>query len=192
MGKKFFTSDWHAGEPQVPHAHSFLRPRPTEIMIKEWVRECHKHISPDDILCFVGDLAINLADLEIYKSLPHCRKILVLGDKEYANKNFSRDEFLTTMRGMGIFHEIYQSTVVSIEGRDYFVSHKPSDCFESVLPVICGHVHGIWRTAQMPNKLPIINVGIDAWGGLVTEAFITHQYNAVTKHYDKEAFPNQW
>jgi hypothetical protein len=44
----------------------------------------------------------------------------------------------------------------------------------------------------MPNGQPIINVGIDAWGGLVSEKFIAHQYDAVTKHYDDEASPARW
>lgn len=194
MSRQHFTSDWHAGELQAPHTHSYLRPRPTTAVIGMTLGQCVDVIEPGHTLCFVGDLGIQLTDLEVYRQLPRCRKVLVLGDKEYANKNFSRDQFMAKIQELGIFDEIVEDTTVTIGGIEYFVSHKPLDCIAKAngRPALCGHIHGIWRSAKMPNGQPIINVGIDAWGGLVSEEFIAHQHTAVTKHYDDNAFPAQW
>jgi calcineurin-like phosphoesterase family protein len=193
MAKKYFTADWHNGEQQLQNAHSFLRPRSTEVMIKEWLSICEEKISPDDTFYFLGDLAITLEDIKIYKQLPQCRKILVMGDKEYANKNFTYAQFWDRVKCLDIFDEIHMNMTLKIGDIDLFASHKPTDCLDQPLPALCGHIHGIWRTQQMPNKQPIINVGVDAWGGLVTEEFILHQYNAVTKgYYDENAFSTKW
>lgn len=169
MGKYFFTSDWHVGEAQTPNTHSFLRPRPTEVMIEEWLKDLTLKITPEDTLVFVGDLGIQLSDCEFYKRLPECNKILIFGDKEYANKNFTKEEIIIKLSDLDIFHETYDFGYFPINGIEFFVSHKPSDCFNQPNPAICGHIHGIWRSAEMPNKQPIINVGIDVWGGLVSE-----------------------
>lgn len=200
--KYFFTSDWHVGEAQTPNTHSFLRPRPTDVMAEEWLADLKSKITPEDTLVFVGDLGIQLSDVNFFKRLPECRKILILGDKEYASKNFTEDEITKYVIHEKIFDETYYRYRLKIQGIDFVIAHKPSDCFGQGLPAICGHVHGIWRSAEMPkdlepdvvshDKLPIINVGIDVWGGLVSEEFIIHQYNAITKYYDDEAFPNRW
>jgi len=192
MGKIYFTADWHSGEPQLPNTHSFLRPYPTEVMLERWLQQCYEILQDEDLLVFVGDLAITLLDLDFYSRLPVCKKILVLGDKEYANKNFSRKDCLGTLIALKIFDEIVEDMEIEVMGINYFVSHKPEDCLKQELPAICGHIHGSWRTMQMPNGQPIINVGIDVWGGLVSGEFITHQFNAITKFYDINAKPYNW
>jgi len=192
MAKKYLTSDWHIGEKSTPNTHSFLRPRPTELMVAEWMKQCREMVQGADILFFLGDVGITLDDLAVCRFLPDCHKILILGDKEYSNKNFDKATFLAENKRLGIFDTVVENTIVDIAGREYFLSHKPTDCLEQPLPALCGHIHGIWRSARMPTGQPIINVGIDAWGGLVTEDFVEHQYNAITKFYDVNAFPAQW
>lgn len=192
MGKAYLTSDWHSGEEPTPHTHSFLRPRATVLMVAEWLKQCREVIKQEDTFIFLGDVGITIDDLAVYRSLPPCHKVLVLGDKEYANKNFDKASFLTENQRLGIFDTVVENTVMEIAGREYFLSHKPTDCLKQPLPALCGHVHGIWRSAKMPNRQPIINVGIDAWGGLVSEDFIEHQYNAISKFYDINAFPVEW
>src|SRR3989344_918694 len=193
-----FTSDWHAGEGMTPNTHSYLRPQPTNVMISGWLKMCRERIGEADTLVFLGDLGIILEDLKIYKKLPKChKKILVMGDKEYNNKNFTKSEFLAFAQKIKIFDTIVESFVIEINGQTYYLSHKPVDCVEycrsNNVAAICGHIHGIWRTSRMPNGQPIVNVGIDAWGGLVTEDFIIHQYNAITKgYYDRNAIPQEW
>jgi calcineurin-like phosphoesterase family protein len=161
-------------------------------MIEEWIDQCHRLIMPEDTLIFLGDLGITLADLDVYARLPACQRVLVFGDKEYANKHFSLADFLARNRELQVFGTCRANTVWKIAGRDYYLSHKPLDCLDQELPALCGHIHGIWRSAQMPNGQPIINVGIDAWGGLVSEEFVDHQYTAISRHYDANAFPAKW
>ncbi len=190
----FFTADIHVGEARLPNTGSYLRPRPTNVMVHELFAQCHQLIKPNDTLVIVGDVGITLADLKVYRELPRCYKVLVLGDKEYASKHFTQDQFLAENQRLRIFDEVVTSTLVVVGGVSYFVSHKPTDCLKQERSALCGHVHGMWRTARMPNSQPIINVGMDAWcGGVVTEAFITHQYNCVTKgHYDVNCHPADW
>lgn len=191
MAKKWFTSDWHAGEVAAPQNHSFCRPRPTNIMIMEWIKECRAKLTPDDELWFVGDLGLQLSDLPIYKKLPECHKILVLGDKEYNNVHFSQQEFAREEASLHLFDEVHRFHHVEIDGIQFFVAHKPEDCMNVNSPALCGHIHGIWRTQKMNNGQPIINVGIDAWHQLVSEELIMHQYHAVMKaYYDGNCFIN--
>lgn len=192
MAKTYLTSDWHVGEQPTSNTHSYLRPQPTKMMVSGWILQCYQLLRPEDTLIFLGDIGITLADLVIYLGLPECRKVLILGDKEYNNKNFDKATFLEHVSRLEIFHTIQENMVMEIAGREYFLSHKPLDCLNQPRPALCGHIHGIWRSAKMPNGQPIINVGIDAWGGLVKEEFIEHQYNAITKHYDANAFPADW
>lgn len=192
MAKKYLTSDWHIGEQPTPNTHSFLRPRLTELLVPEWIKQCREVIQPEDTLIFLGDVGITLADLAACGDLPDCRKTLILGDKEYSNKNFDKAAFLAENKRLGIFDTVAENATIEIAGREYFLSHKPVDCLQQPLPALCGHIHGIWRSARMPNGQPIINVGIDAWGGLVKEEFVEHQYNAIAKFYDANAFPAQW
>lgn len=192
MGKTYFSADLHNGEQPTPNTHSFLRPGNTNELVLQWIKQCQQTLKPEDTLVLVGDLAIQLADLDVYAQLPACRKILVLGDKEYANKNFSREECLAKLASMGTFDSIVAYTTVTIGDVEFFVSHKPTDCFNQPLPAICGHIHGIWRTQKMNNSQPIINVGADAWGfQLVSEEYLMHQYTAVSKgYYDNNCFIN--
>jgi len=194
---RYFTSDWHAGEQQTPNTHSYLRPHPTEVMVTQWIDECHTKIKSEDILVFLGDIGITLDDLQVFTKLPDCRKILILGDKEYNNTQFTRKDFLQRNEELSIFTNVYRQALIHIGDRPYNLSHKPTECIEMSIrngqPALCGHVHGIWRTQRMPNGQPIMNVGIDAWGGLVSEAFIVHQYDCVTKgYYDENCFPVDW
>lgn len=167
MGKLFFTSDWHAGEPQAPNTHSYLRPYPTEVMLTKWFTQLESKITEEDTLYFVGDLGIQLSDLSLYKEafskLPNFKKVLIMGDKEYANKNFTLDEFKTEIHKLNIFDVIAMNIIVTVGEHEWFVSHKPSDCFGKG-PSLCGHIHGCWRSAEMVDKSPIINVGIDGMG----------------------------
>jgi|GEM_PF-1845252 len=195
MGRAFFTADWHNGEDSAPNTHSFLRPRPTAVMVGEWLAHCNEVLRPDDRLFFLGDLVINLDDLEIYRRLP-CNLFVVAGDKETRNKNFTAQEFeerfnLIFPSDRAIYTDCAQ--FITIGNTRWRMAHKPVDLLDSGMPALCGHVHGIWRTQCMPNGLPIINVGIDAWGGLVSEEMIMHQYNAIMQgHYDRNARVDLW
>ncbi len=192
MGTTWLTADWHIGEKAAWDTASYLRPRPTEVMVEEWLADCHDKLRPDDTLIMVGDMVIASEYIATLSRLPHCHKVFITGDKEQRIGDAVVLEKLITRCGI---HVLCNQTCWPIADRDWFITHKPSDCLEQSngLPALCGHVHGAWRTSRMPNSRPIINVGIDAWGGLVSEAMIAHQYDCVTKgYYDKNCFPQDW
>ncbi|MDR0607221.1 MAG: hypothetical protein LBG52_02460 [Candidatus Peribacteria bacterium] len=198
MLRKFFTADWHAGEvlenvPFFPGTHSYLRPQRTDVLIQQWLKECHEKITTEDTLYFLGDLALQLADLEVYQELPPCHKVLIMGDKEYDNKSFTQEAFVEKVKKLQLFDEVIKEDSVIIGDQKWIMAHKPTDCFAVGIPALCGHVHGIWRTQQMANGQPIINVGIDAWHCLVGEEFILHQYDAIIQnYYDRNAKTSLW
>ena len=194
---KFFTSDWHIGEQATPNTDSFLRPRPTEVMAEEWLVQCEAIIKPDDDLYLLGDLAITLDDWEFYKRLPKCKIHIICGDKETGGKNYDFQALDRKIREEfdNVVYFTAECGFVEIGGMSWRMEHKPEELLRYALymPSLCGHVHGIWRTQCMPNGEPIINVSIDAWGGLVTEEHIMHQYNAIKKgYYDRNARVDQW
>lgn len=191
--KSWFTSDWHNGEAQTPNTHSFLRPYPTAQMVYNWLNQIYIKVPKGDRIVFVGDVAIQLNDLRlVFDGLKDYDVVLILGDKETGEKNYKYSDFVDFMNLNYPNIPVYDDMTVTINDRLYFVSHKPEDCLKQNLPSLCGHIHGIWRTAQMPNGEAIINVSADAWGGIVSEEFIDHQYNAITKFYDVNAKPYNW
>ena len=193
MGNIFLTADIHIGEAQTPNTHSFLRPKPTPVMVEELVEQCHKLITPSDTLIVVGDVGITLNDLATCMRFPDCKKILILGDKEYASKHFTLDTFMLENERLGIFDTVVSQAQMRIANDNYFLSHKPLDCIQQNMPAICGHVHGVWRSQKLPSGQPIINVGLDAWcGGIVSEEFIAHQHDAICNRYDSNCFPVEW
>jgi calcineurin-like phosphoesterase family protein len=159
------------------------------MMVQQWLQHCHEVLKPVDRLICLGDMILNLEDFAVLKELPDCQfKLLILGEKE---RRHDITEVCEKARAAG-FTLVAPHWEMSIAGRQWFLSHKPSDCFSRGLPALCGHVHGMWRSQCLPNGQPIVNVGIDAWGGLVSEDFIAHQYIAITQYYDDEAFPVRW
>ncbi len=190
--KNWFTSDWHKGEASTPNTHSYLRPYSTSECVEKWIEQIHRTVPFGDRIVFVGDVAIQLLDLHVLVELHRYDVVLILGDKETGEKNYKYGDFIDFMNLNYPDIPVYPSINVTVNGREYFVAHKPEDCLKQELPSICGHIHGIWRTAQMPNGEAIINVSADAWGGIVSEEFIDHQYNAITKYYDINAKPYNW
>ena len=190
--KRLFTADWHVGELPAANTHSLLRVKPNEVLVEEWINLVNSKLTEEDELWFIGDLAINLDDLDFIKRI-NAKLIVILGDKELENKNFSYNEFL--QKKAEITNEkdfiYFLRKEIEINGITFQVMHKPVDCLKTDMPSICGHVHGIWRTQKSNTGQPLLNVGIDAWGQLVTEELIMHQYNAVIKgYYDSNCFIN--
>ncbi len=199
---KYFTADWHIGERTTNDTLSFPRPRPTWVMAKEWMAQCNDTLKLYDELYILGDLAITLEDLDFYRELPPSHVFIICGDKETDNENFSYADFREKVTGKGFISGTVNLCTkienIEIGGRDWRIAHKPEDLmslksYARHTPALCGHVHGIWRTQCMPNGMPIVNVGIDAWGGLVSQDYIEHQYTAIVNgFYDRNARVDQW
>ena len=125
MGKQFFTADWHAGEDDF----TLLREESNKNLLEKWLKECHRKISSDDTLYLIGDLAISLNDLNIYKELPKCNKILILGNKEYDCEFASQKEISEKLQSINVFNQIEKNMIIECQGMKRFLAHKPEDCF---------------------------------------------------------------
>ncbi len=204
---KYFTSDWHIGDPWAPNTRSFLRPYPTHVMAERWLEQCGELLKSGDELYILGDLAASFKDLDFYYGLSAFelgdnRRIHILcGNKETDGELFTLEEmnqrlqFLFGKDDPSMLEISTGTQFVEIGGKGFRMAHKPEDLFgfAAPMPSLCGHVHGIWRTQCLPNGMPIINVGIDAWGGLVSEAMILHECEAIVNgHYDKNARVDLW
>lgn len=178
----FFSADLHVGENPAKGNPSYYRPMLPEFYQQQFLEQCHRQIRRTDRLYLVGDLVTQLKYLEFYQQLPDCELYIFLGNKEKKLPDFIAEAQKILARDTSRVEFIRDWKVVDISGRLWRIGHRPEDiaALEPALPCICGHVHGFWRTRQLKNGQPIINVGVDAWShALVTEEFINLQYEGV-------------
>ncbi len=186
----YLTSDWHLDDPYAPGSHIYLRPKPTDQLKEEWLAECHRLIQPDDDLYLLGDMVSHSCSLEFLDELPDCRIHYMPGNREMKIPHFTEQVFLHAKKRrnrLEIFGE-HDHSVEFIEIPNFGTwraSHRPAELigFSLSMPAFCGHVHGVWRTQIINFDSPLINVGIDAWGRLVSEELIAHEYRAVKEGY---------
>jgi calcineurin-like phosphoesterase family protein len=195
MSKKLFSSDWHIGEVAAPNNHSYLsHATPTERLLNAFL---NPSFDKDDTFYFLGDSSVSKEGLDAFleltnKTLPK-NKYFILGDKETDLLSFKLNiPVVEILRDNGWI--VKDKLEIVIGDIKFKLSHKPTSLINEQYDggFLCGHVHGIWRTQKTNNGIPIINVGIDAWANeFVTEDWILHQYNAVTKgYYDNNCFIN--
>lgn len=184
---RYFTADWHLGEPQAPNTHSYLRPYPNTEFLKN-LKGIDK-LTKDDTLYFLGDVAYNLEGLkefaEFRKTLP-CETFLILGDKETDNKLFSYGQGMKIL--FECFDQIYEYYDLDFLFGKAHLTHKPVDGFDSGTNVIHGHIHRTYGVQKREGK-SYINVGVDCWNmQIVPEHLIEHQHRAVLEFYDENCF----
>lgn len=202
--KVFITSDWHLGEEKAENNHSFL----SDIGVEDKKILCRSlidNLPSNSKIIFLGDAAISeesLNEFITYFDIPKViDKTFILGDKETEflpnKKDLPLDKIKNILEDNG--WKVFDKLISNVGGKVTLIIHRPTDAIKELTDdiemVLCGHVHGIWRTQKIlkDNKeIPIINVGIDAWANqLVNQVYIEHQYNAVKKgYYDKNCFIN--
>lgn len=186
---KFWTADWHIDDEYGPGSHTFLRPKPTAQLADEWLNECYRLITQDDELYLLGDMASNIQNWKFYDDLPDCRLFIMYGNREDKINNFEEELYkrLGRHRNRMTILGRHSSAVecVTVDDATWRMSHLPVNLFgfSAPHPSLCGHVHGTWRTQCLSDGMPIINVGIDAWGRLVTEDHLRHERTALEKGY---------
>lgn len=196
---KFFTSDWHLDDSYTRGSHTFFRPKPTATLVPIWLDECHQLIQPDDELWLLGDMANCLETYRLLDALPDCKLNIMLGNREDKIPNFA-DEVLNYLpkhqsRAEVLGTSSRETQYASLNTRVWRISHQPENLlgYSLAVPALCGHVHGTWRTQQLPGGEPIINVGIDAWHRIVTEEHIEHERHAIKKgYYGRNVCAVQW
>lgn len=196
---KFFTADWHLDDCYAPGSHTFLRPKPTDVLLQEWLDECRRLIKSDDELYLLGDMVDYAQTLKVLDNLPDCRLFILRGNREQRIANFEEEVFkrlLARRNRTAVLGNNDQYVYdVEIGGLSWRVSHQPKNLlgFALAKPALCAHAHGTWRTQCLPNGEPVINVGIDAWGRLVTEELIQHEYRAIKQgYYDINTRADLW
>lgn len=178
----FFSADLHVGENPARGNPSYYRPLPPEFYQQQFLDQCHRQIRHTDKLYLVGDLVTELKYLEFYNQLPDCDLCIFLGNKEQRIPNFLTEAKRILAHHLDRLELVPDWRAVEISGRLWRIGHRPEEIagLEPALPCICGHVHGFWRTRQLKNGQPIINVGVDAWDhALVTEEFVNLQYEGI-------------
>ena len=179
---RWFTSDLHFGHENIirfcnrpfDNAHH---------MNVEMCRSINERVGPEDELWILGDFALGNIDktLLIVKRLTAGKIFLVAGNHDrchpYHGKKQHRwiDRYIEVFDGNVIFGN---TSLVLSDGTPVEVSHFPYlgdsydwgrgvDRYQDWRPVnvgnwlLCGHVHDSWRQNDR-----MINVGIDAWGGV--------------------------
>jgi calcineurin-like phosphoesterase family protein len=190
----YVSSDWHLGESNNdPSKHSYL----SNMSEGEKITLCWdliNSIPSNSTFIFLGDAAVTVNDTNLFLSSfwevehKNVNMVFIKGDKEGPQQDLMIKKYKWTYA---------DNIVVNIDGIKNLLIHKPVDAMYmiddglEVKMVLCGHVHGIWRTQQYKG-IPFINCGLDAWcNQLVTGKWIEHQRIAVTKnYYDKNCFIN--
>ena len=107
MSKVYFTSDWHLGHRNI------LKYRPEfpsiEAHDSTLIDNFNSIITKRDVVYFLGDIIFTDEALELFKSLNHCRKILVMGNHDYLDVSEYRTVFddvvgLKSYRGFWLSH----------------------------------------------------------------------------------------
>lgn len=200
----YFSSDWHLGEEKYTEqgypTHSYL----SNLSVSEKINLCKKLVSdlPENSkIYFLGDAIVDPNYLHVFIDMfkKQSNKIFILGDKEYQTLpikyNLPVEETIRNLVKGG--WEVVYDTTININGNKSLLTHKPLDAKKKLVNgnieadmVICGHIHGIWRTQKM--DIPFLNVGIDAWcNQLVSLEWVNYQYDAVDKgYYDGNCFIN--
>lgn len=178
---KFFSADLHVGEGPIPGTPTYYRWGPPEAFQRHFLDLCHQQLSEDDDLYLVGDLVCSVQDIKFYDQLPDCRLHIVCGNKENRIENFAKEAFSRLPSRRNRMEIIPETTTVEINDCTWRLVHRPEDAlkYSVLLPTLCGHVHRFWSTKKLPSGEPIINVGIDIWGNLVSEDFLKLQYRGV-------------
>ena len=187
----WFTSDWHFDHKNIPlYCPDRVRflgmadEHDIEGMNEGMVELWNRTVQPDDTVYFLGDFAMGKIQETIqFTSRLAGIKHLIWGNHDRPHPSVSkpntekRAEWIklyaeagwTTQRQDGFYNFPNGYTALlnhfpyhgdSEEG-DRYPEARPED---TGLPLIHGHIHDLWRVNGRQ-----INVGLDAWGRLLTE-----------------------
>lgn len=185
----WFTSDWHFGHRNImtycPDRLGYLGMYHEDVdqMNERLVDLWNATVQPDDIVYFLGDFAMGkIMETVQFTGYLNGTKHLIWGNhdrphpavnksaekqlewvKTYAEAGWDtqrQDGFYNFPNGLTALlnHFPYQGDSA---GEDRYQSSRPED---SGFPLVHGHVHDLWRVEGRQ-----INVGLDAWGRLLTE-----------------------
>lgn len=187
---KYFTSDWHLGDPRLGingKPNLFYRPfksieEQNTVILDSFFKSSFED---GDELWHLGDVLYDVEDHILLSPLkaryPNSRFNLIVG-------NYDEDRLDILDK---YFDNIRQFDTIQIGSYSVFLDHYPEKCkfqlaeFVGQDFAITGHIHGLWKVQPK-----MINVGVDAWHFKpVSETEILFCWNAMQKFYDENVFP---
>ena len=191
----YFTSDTHFGDDEIlkqdlrpfKNAKQFAR-----ILIKTW----NKQATKDDVIYVIGDFVDcdgygydTWKDSLLLVAKIKAKVVLIIGNNEqrvikhYFDNNF--ESFKNYCLSVG-FRDVLINTVIHVQDRDYFLTHKPFDYNPNYFNLF-GHMHasgGLYKPFGL-------NVGCDlSHFRLLSENDIFHFINKKEKFWDKDKHLN--
>jgi calcineurin-like phosphoesterase family protein len=150
----YFSSDFHFSHANILEYCS--RPFKDAQEMDYVILKNFSILKPEDTLYFLGDFTMRGEDhykwFQSTLSRITCRKIFILGNHDKL-KSFKYVE-------LG-FESVHTSLIVD----KYFLAHDPA--LLSAMPkeyiMLCGHVHGLFKTQTDSQGRVVINVGVDVW-----------------------------
>ncbi len=199
---RWFTSDLHFGHANIARFcdRPFLRERIVDGAVERYtdvdsmnaaiIANMNAHVAVEDELWILGDVAMGNIDhtLKLVQRFTAGRVVIVTGNHDRCHpcngtkaekwlQRYETDTGANVINGntelvlangvsVQVSHFPYEGeSHVTKDGKDRFVPWRPVDDGRWLL---CGHVHDAWQ-----QRGRIINVGIDAWGGVpVSEAAV--------------------
>lgn len=182
----WMTSDTHFGHTNIIKYCN--RPyRDPEEMNQDLLAKWNSVVKPEDHVIHLGDVAMGQLDksLSLVKHL-NGHKILILGNHDRPYQGWYRGEKrikgFQTYKDAG-FDEIYDEAFLHYGVWSFYLNHIPytgdlganedRTSYEKNklivpedqgVPLICGHVHDAWLTAQSSKGTRMVNVGVDVHG----------------------------
>lgn len=179
MANTWFTADTHFGHDRLIELDrtrfGSIREH-DDFLVDRW----NSVVAPGDVVYHLGDVAWRMPALDEHVRRLNGRKVLIAGNHDLCWTNRSTARNVRRARRMvgryvaAGFDEVISSgrMVAVMAGHPVMLSHLPADGDHAGmdryadrrpaadgLPVVCGHVHGEWRTFGRQ-----VNVGVDVWG----------------------------
>lgn len=160
MGDVWFTSDTHFGHRHVAETRGYATSEEhDEALIDRW----NGMVRPQDLVWHLGDVgsgpytANRTEDLLDTVRRLHGEIHLVAGNHDAVHPMW-RDAY---GRSVLLSHLPYEGDHTTPER---YPEYRLRDCG---IPMLCGHVHDLWKTQVSSVGTPQVNVGIDIWGSPV-------------------------
>lgn len=163
----YFTADTHFSINDVTIIDREFRPfKNLEEMNNKIIEIWNKQVTKNDTIYCLGDFVnYNWEDVDYDVTFKFVKKInaklvLILGNNEERilkndfNDNF--ESFKKYLISLGFFDVVRHDLTLKINGYDYYLTHKPSDCNKKSEYNLFGHVH-----KSVFIKKYGFNVGVD-------------------------------
>jgi len=155
--KTWFSSDYHFGHANIIKYAN--RPfKDVDHMNETLIKRHNERVKPEDTVYFLGDFcfkgSIGSKPGEGDKSKADYYMSRLNGNFVCIRGNHDNNNSLATK---------LENAVIEIGGKHVFLVHDPAD-FNQYYPInLVGHVHQNWRIKTLPNRVKLVNVGVDVW-----------------------------